>query len=103
LTPSTRFELGAPGERPAVGTEAIEALMREFLAQWNEYRVEAHAFDDFDDAVLVTERQHGLGRGSGVETEQTFYCVWRFRDGSVIGVRWDTSRKDALQAAGLSE
>jgi ketosteroid isomerase-like protein len=101
FAPDVRYEAEAPGQGPVIGAEAIENQMREFLAQWSEFRIEAEAFEEFGDAVLVTERQHGVGKGSGVETEQTFYAVWVFRDGSVVGVRWDTSRKRAFEAAGL--
>nr|MBA2546554.1 nuclear transport factor 2 family protein [Solirubrobacterales bacterium] len=104
FAPDARYETAAPGQKtPAFGPEGIEDRMREFLAQWSEFRIVAEAFEEFGDAVLVTERQHGIGKGSGVETEQTFYAVWVFRDGSVISARWDASRERVIQAAGLSD
>ena len=103
FAPGVRYEAEAPGQGSVIGAEAIGNQMREFLAEWSEFRIEAEAFEEFDDAVLVTERQHGIGKGSGVETEQTIYAVWVFRDGRVVGARWSTSRKRALEAAGLSE
>jgi ketosteroid isomerase-like protein len=98
-----RYDAIAPGQGPVIGTEAIEKQMREFLAEWSEFRIEAESFEEFGDAVLVTERQHGIGKGSGVETEATFYATWVFRDGNVVSARWDSSRKRALEAAGVSE
>ena len=103
FAPDVRYEAEAPGQGSGIGTEAIETQMREFLAEWSEFRIEAQAFEEIGDAVLVTERQHGIGKGSGVETEQTIYAVWVFRDGSVVGARWHTSRERALKAAELSE
>ena len=103
FAPDVRYEAEAPGQGPVIGTEAIENQMREFLAEWREFRIEAEAFEAFGDAVLVTEQQHGIGKGSGVETEQTIYAVWVFRDGRAVDIRWHTSRKRALEAAGLSE
>ncbi len=103
FAPDVRYEAEAPGQGSVIGAEAIGKQMREFLDQWSEFRIEAEAFEEFDDAVLVTERQHGIGKGSGVETEQIIYAVWVFRGGRVVGARWSTSRKRALEAAGLSE
>ena len=97
------FEPQTPDERATLGRDDVEGHMREFLAQWREFRIEAEEFADFGEAVLVTERQHGIGKSSGVETDQTFYSVWTFRNGLVVRVRWDTSRASALGAAGLSE
>jgi ketosteroid isomerase-like protein len=86
-----------------VGRDAIEGNMREFLAQWSEFRIEAQDFAERGDAVLVTERQYATGKSSGIETEATIYCVWTFRDGLVTRVRWDTDRAAALEGAGLSD
>jgi ketosteroid isomerase-like protein len=97
------FSPQTPDQRATLGRDAIEGHMRRFLAQWDEFRVEAQDFTDLGDAVLVTERQHGIGKSSRVEVEQAFYSVWTFRDGLVVGVRWDPDRASALEAAGLSE
>ena len=102
FAPDVRYEAEAPGQGSVIGPEAIENQMREFLAGWSEFRIEAETFEEFDGAVLVTERQHGIGKGSGVETEQTIYAVWVFRNGRVVGAQWSTSRERALEAAGLS-
>jgi hypothetical protein len=77
--------------------------MRKFLGQWEQFRVEPQEFAEFADIVLVTKRQYGTGKASGVTTEQTFYAAWTFLDGLVIRVRWDADRTNALEAAGLSE
>ena len=97
------YETGRPGGGGVIGRDAIEEDMREFLAQWSEFRVEAERFTKYGEIVLVTERQHGIGTSSGVKIDQTFYAVWTFRDGLVVRVRWDTDRTTALEAAGLSE
>jgi ketosteroid isomerase-like protein len=77
--------------------------MREFLAQWSEFRIDAEEFVEVGETILVTERQHGTGKSSGISTEATFYSVWTFRDGLVTRARWETERATALEAAGLSE
>jgi ketosteroid isomerase-like protein len=97
------FELMADGHSPYVGREAVEQQMREFLAQWKEYRVEAQEIEEIGEKVLVSERQQGIGKSSGVEAEMTCVATWTFRAGLVIRIRWDPDRATALQAAGLSE
>jgi ketosteroid isomerase-like protein len=52
---------------------------------------------------MVTEHQHGTGRGSGVAVDATFYAVWTFREERVTSARWYTDQAKALEAAGLSE
>jgi hypothetical protein len=34
-------------------------------------RTHAEQFAEFGDTIVVTERQHGIGKSSGVEIEQT--------------------------------
>jgi len=97
------FEPMADGRSTFVGREAVEQHMREFLAQWGEYRVEAQEILEVGEKVLVTERQHGTGKSSGVGAEMTAFAIWTFRDGLVTRIRWDPDRAAALEAAGLSE
>lgn len=88
-------------ERSALhGAESVAAYMREFLAQWTEYRVEGLEFIPSEDAIVVRERQHATGARSGIETTMTFYAIWRFRDGRVVEVGWEDDRDKALKAAG---
>ena len=98
------YEPMAEGRQSYVGREAVAEQMREFLAQWSEFRVEAQEFEEVgDEVVLVTERQHGRGKSSGITTEMTDFAVWTFWQGLVVRVRWETDRDEALEAAGLSE
>ena len=103
FAPDLAFEPRSPDQNAVLAADDVEEHMRGFLAQWSEYRVEAQEFTEFGDTVLVTERQTGTGRSSGVEIDQVFYAAWTFRDGFVVSLRWDTDRDSALEAAGLSE
>jgi ketosteroid isomerase-like protein len=102
FAPDIAFDALTDG-RAAIGRDAVEGYMREFLAQWTEFRIEAKDFVEVGETILVTERQHGTGKSSGVEVEMTVYAVWTFRDGVVVRVRWEIDRDDALEATGLSE
>jgi ketosteroid isomerase-like protein len=104
FAPDFAFEPRSPDQAEGVlSGDAVGAHMREFLAQWERFRIEPQEFAEFDDVILVTERQYGTGKASGVRTEQTFFAAWTFRDGLVIRVLWEADRASALQAAGLSE
>ena len=100
LAPDVVYEPMAEGREAFQGVEAFGASFREFLAQWSEFRTEALEIEDLGDVVLVTERQRGTGRASGIETEMTFFSTWTFRDGRVVRARWDADRASALEAAG---
>jgi ketosteroid isomerase-like protein len=78
--------------------EEIQDVTREFLAQWKDFRVEAEEFEQVGDTILVTERQGGVGRSSGIEIYQTDYAAWTFRDGLVTRLRWRMDRDAALGA-----
>jgi ketosteroid isomerase-like protein len=97
------FEPMSDGRKAYVGPEAVADQMRDFFAQWSEFTIEAQEFAEVGEAVLVTERQYGKGKSSGIETEMTFYSAWIFRDGLVVRALWETDRARALEAAGLRE
>lgn len=54
------------------GRDAIAGYIREFLAQWSEFRIEAEEVVDAGVVVIVAERQYAPGKASGVETETTW-------------------------------
>jgi ketosteroid isomerase-like protein len=100
-------ELFAPGisfdpfslvGREVVGRDDAEDVMREFVAQWEDFRIEAQEFEDLGDTILVTEHQRGTGRASGIDIDQINYSAWTFSDGLVTRVRWRMNREDALPA-----
>jgi ketosteroid isomerase-like protein len=103
FAPDISYEPLAVVGRDAVGLAEAEDVMREFVAQWEDFRIEAKEFEDLGDTILVTEHQSGTGKTSGIEIDMTNYAAWTFRDGLVTRVRWRMDRDDALEAAGLQE
>lgn len=84
------------------GVEEFGRWVREFLSQWEGYRVLADEFMQVDDdTVLVSGRQYATGRHSGVEVEESVFNVWVFRGEQVVGLHVDPDRERALEAAGL--
>jgi ketosteroid isomerase-like protein len=103
FAPDAQFETITDGRSTAIGADGIEGYMREFLAQWRDFRTAAEDFAEVGEAILVTERQHATGKSSGAETEMTAYSLWTFRDGLVARVRWRTDRASALEGAAPQE
>jgi ketosteroid isomerase-like protein len=88
----------------AHGPEGIGAFMREFLAQWRDYRLVGEDFRQVGtQTVLVEGHQSGIGRQSGVAVESPTFSVWTFRNGRVVRLIIEFDRSKALEAAGLSE
>jgi ketosteroid isomerase-like protein len=64
-----------------------------------------HCLDvrDLGDRLLGLGTLHATGKGSGVETEETFAVVARYRDGLMTEYTDFGDVDQALEAAGLSE
>ena len=77
--------------------------MREFLAQWADYRLIGEEFRDAGTKVFVAGRQAARGSQSGAEVEQPMLSVWTFRANKVVALRFTPFREEALDAAGLRE
>ena len=54
-------------------------------------------------SVVFAAHLRGRGKGSGVEVEMRNWQVCRVRDGKIVGYRMLTGKREALEAAGLSE
>jgi uncharacterized protein len=85
------------------GHQGIERFFGEWLGTWSDYRMEAREFIDAGNSVVLVFHQSGIGRGSGVKTERDFFAVYDLRDSKVVRYRQYETRKEALEAVGLSE
>ena len=91
------------GGTPIIGRDAAAEYMRDFLAQWNRFRIVGEAFEELGNSVLVTEHQYATGKASGLEIDHNCYALWTFEDDLVVSVRWEMDRARLLEAAGLQE
>ena len=109
FAPGVAFDPGSPGDKPMHGIDEVQSHFREFLRQWDGFRIVAEdlstigSTEEGDEMVLVVERQYGTGTTSGVPIDQTFYSVWTFHGGLVVSALWKTDREAALRAAGLAQ
>ncbi len=97
--------VGGPSPGGGSGLASLVAAMRDYSAPWKGYRVELESCRELDDdRLLVFVRQHGRGRGSGLDLTQMSTesaNLLHVHDGRVtrLVVYWD--RADALAELGL--
>ncbi len=85
------------------GRDDVIEAGRHYWGTWDEYAIDPIEFIDAGQSVVITVREHGRGKTSGVPVERQQTQVWTFRNGRIV--RWELfgERADALEAAGLSE
>jgi ketosteroid isomerase-like protein len=104
--PDIVFRSFMPDSNDAVearGPEEVARFMREFLAQWRDFRLIAEEIREAGDSVFVAGRQAARGRHSGVEVELPMHWVWTFRGDKASALRFTPYREEALAEAGLRE
>ena len=89
-----------PGTRR--GAEVGGAL-RKIFEVYEDMRVDADEFIDAGDKVVVVGRSRATARGSGLKVDDPVSLVWTVRNGQFLRVEFFRDRRDALEAAGLSE
>ena len=81
--------------------------VRQFFREWTEplesFHAAAETFIDAGDNVVVGGRISARGQASGVEGEMPQWMVYGVRDGLVVRVDLFESKREALEAVGLSE
>ncbi|HEX4563913.1 MAG TPA: nuclear transport factor 2 family protein [Solirubrobacteraceae bacterium] len=102
-----RFEMrlvGVVGEPVRyVGADGVLQFFRDMSESWADWGFEVEEARDLDEHVLITGRQRGRGRVSGVEVDSPRACVVAVRNGAVTELRYFIDPADALKAVGLQE
>jgi ketosteroid isomerase-like protein len=105
--PEITFETFMPDTTENVvahGFAQFAAFTRDWLAQWQEYRIIGEEFRAVGrDKVFVAVRQLARGRHSGVEVESPGFSVWTLQGGMVVKLSLHYDRDKALEAAGLRD
>jgi ketosteroid isomerase-like protein len=83
------------------GHEEVKQAFRRFYEQWESHSAELVDVEDHGDQVLVTLREHAVGKGSGVELTKLLYVVNDFRDGKVC--RYFESYDESVARAELRD
>jgi uncharacterized protein len=82
---------------------AVGGALEKIFEVYGDFRIEPEEVLDAGDKVVVLGRSRGTARGSGMELDQRFAFVWTVRDGKLARIEVYADRRDALEAAGLSE
>jgi ketosteroid isomerase-like protein len=95
-----RFAEGSDFE----GAAAIRKLWEGLDMAFREWRSEPEEIIEVDsDRVLVLARETGVGRASGLEFSERLAHLMTFREGKIVRFEVFTSRRQALEAAGLTK
>ncbi len=96
---------GAPDDRgPIHGRDAMRAYVQDWIDLFDNFRIEpVELIDAGGNRVVAVLRFGGRIRRGAVDTDQTMGAVFEIRDGKIARGREYGTRKQALDAAGLSE
>jgi ketosteroid isomerase-like protein len=77
------------------------------FANWtvgfDDYAQEAEEYIEAGDHVIARVYQHGTGSLSGVPVERRFWFLHTLRGGKLVRMGVHESKRQALEAAGLTE
>jgi ketosteroid isomerase-like protein len=85
------------------GPAGVRAWFAKVGEALKEVRWEAEEITDTDDGRFVALRLRASGRSSGTEGEFSIFQAWTIRNGKLARLESYLSRREALEAAGLSE
>jgi ketosteroid isomerase-like protein len=82
---------------------AIGGAISKIFEIYENFRVGPAEYIDAGDKVVVVARVQGTGKGSGVELDERFGFVWTVRADKLVDLTMFGDRREALEAAGISE
>ena len=89
-------------EKPVHGLEAMATSISDILSTVNEWTLHLEDLIEDGEHVLVRERQHAIGRTSGLPLTTTLHVAFRVKDAQVTEALWFEDRDDAVAAAGIA-
>jgi ketosteroid isomerase-like protein len=84
------------------GLEGVETAMRDWLAAWDWFWVEADEIVEAGDKVFASISRHGRAKGSKLELESHAFDVWTMEGGKAVRYTTYDDRQTALEAAGVT-
>jgi ketosteroid isomerase-like protein len=93
-----------PGASPQQrGHSGVLEAFEIWPKQWDDYRIEILRMADCGAHVLVTTRQGGRGKQSGIQVEMEIMFVFTVRNEKIYEMQIFMREDQALEAAGLRE
>jgi ketosteroid isomerase-like protein len=92
--PSVEFEMvDWPHPAKSRGLDAMRETWRATLSAWDDFRAVPSEFIDCGESILVMNRIHARGKGSGAEVSADTATVWTVVDHTVVrlALYWDTA------------
>ena len=89
-------------QRGVYRLDQARAFFVDFLETFEFTRVEPDEFIEVGDQVVVPQTGYIRGR-DGIEVTARIALVWTLRDGAIVRVCLYQQKREALEAAGLSE
>jgi ketosteroid isomerase-like protein len=87
------------GDNHYSGRDGFRAYYRDIAEVFDRYAVEPMRMEAEGDVVVLTNRSSAHARGSGLDIDQQFTIVYRFRDGLITHGRTFRDRDEALRHA----
>ena len=104
LAPDVEYDLSHfPDGRVYRGRDGVREAFRIWMGTWEDYRQERGDLVDAGAEVIVPTREHGRGKGSGIELDRDTFGVWTMRDGKAVHIRFYATLAEALEAVGVAE
>jgi uncharacterized protein len=88
---------------PKRGVDGVIESVGEWFQVWEELHIEPEEFIDGGDHIVTLVNERGRLAGVEGEVSERFFQVWTLRDGKIIAFREYKTRREALEAVGLSE
>ena len=94
----------SPESRVARGHEEIAEVIEQWLATWEDHRLEiVELIDAEDERVVALMREYGKVKGSDAWVEHQVGVLFTLRDGRITRYVEYRDKANALEAAGLPE
>jgi ketosteroid isomerase-like protein len=94
----------APDRETRDGRDGVRERYRDFSEAWGDLTMEpVELIDAGAETVVAVVAMHGRGEGSGAVIDGPIVFVYELRDDMIIWDRPFRSKRQALEAAGLSE
>jgi ketosteroid isomerase-like protein len=100
LAEDIRYSAAQPeGQVRADGRAAMSGFLRDFFRSWERFWIELRELEQRSPgAFLASGTQHGIGKGSHVQTSMPTFIAIRFRNDEIVQLEFFYERAHAVAA-----
>ena len=85
------------------GHEGFRQVLSDWIGSWDDWTIEILGARELGDLVLVTARQRGRGKASGVPMDTEAIFLFTVRGGLIARWQMFSTEARALESAGLAQ